>query len=33
MVGIMVNKPTKIISGSRESKWVEEAPKNEVVGL
>ena len=33
MAGIMVNRPTKIISGSRESKRVEKAPKNEVVGL
>ena len=33
MVGIVVNKPTKIISGMRESKQAEKAPKNEVVGL
>ena len=31
MVGIIVNRPTKIISGLRESKRVEEAPRNEVV--
>ena len=32
MIGIMVNKPTKIISDLRESKRAEEASKNEVVG-
>ena len=31
MVEIMVNRPTKIISGLRESKRVKEAQKNEVV--
>ena len=31
MAGIMVNRPTKIISGLRESKQSKEALKNEVV--
>ena len=31
MVGIMVNRPIKIINGQGESKWAVEAPKNEVV--
>ena len=32
MIGIMVNKPTKIISDLRESKRAKETSKNEVVG-
>ena len=33
MAGIMVNRPTKIISGLIESKRIEEALRNEIVGL
>ena len=32
MIGIMVNKSTKIIIGLRESKQAEKAPKIEIVG-
>ena len=33
MIGIVVNRPTKIISGLRESKRAEKVPKNKVVSL